>query len=696
MSTPEDQQKIHLPFYWAAMVASLSGIAAAALAVESTGFLLLASSLVCLGYQVSIKLRIMGKSLRIVEGVVILICLATYARLFATGDTFFLLNPGLAMIHKELALAVMLVWAEVVRSYSLVSDESVLFAAVPSLALIGIVATANPGYVNIYFFAVWLVACIWMFAENERMKSGRDLGGRREKARPQEVMRSRALSLAGALGLGSLAVGLLVSPVVQRSSMWAFLNIAPDIYSTRQALELAMGDSETNRLEISEGPVKLSSREVMTVKSEREQYWRTRVWDVYQGNSWQSSSDSFIEHPEVRTLGREDKEFVFYDRFEPPQTQLVEQTFVSSDYFKGYLPGAAEIKRIRITTDALKRDNFNSIRIASQNMRQSVQEYTVWSQVPNAGTDQLRNASTQYPSWIMRRYTGIPPGELEVAQKAKEITRGLNNPYDKVQALKEYIISNCTYDLSTPAMPRGKHGAVSYFLFESRRGYCDVFSSSLAVMARSIGIPARIATGYLPGEYDPQRDLYVVREKDMHSWTEIYFPGYGWIAFEATPSADTPEPGFMQNLLTEVRLMFADNTYRFLMALAVIGMAVFTHRLFSLDRRPISPVSARPVSPDIKKAQGIWRKLTRLVERTGAPINRYGTPLELYLSADAFWDKSHTEAREALFAATSLLNEILYGGRKDGAEELGEDLWVAARWAERQIRKIPTTARIPR
>lgn len=677
------------------MAASLSGIAAASLAVESTGFLLLAFSLVCLGYQVSIKLRAAGKSLRIVEGVVILICLATYARLFATGDTFFLLNPGLAMIHKELALAVMLVWAEVVRSYSLVSDESVLFAAVPSLALIGIVATANPGYVNIYFFALWLVGCIWMFAENERVKSGRDLGGK-EKARPQEVVRSRALSLAGALGLGSLALGLLISPVVQRSSMWAFLNLAPDLYSTRQALELAMGDAETNRLEISEGPVKLSSREVMTVKSERELYWRTRVWDIYQGNSWQSSGESFIEHPEVRTLGREEKDYIFYDRFESPQTDLVEQVYSASDYFKGFLPGAAEVKRIRINSDSLKRDNFNSIRLASQNVRQSVQEYTVWSQVPNASKEQLRRASTQYPSWIVRRYTGIPPGELDVAHKAREITRGLNNPYDKVSALKEYIISNCTYDLSTPAMPRGRHGAVSYFLFESRRGYCDVFSSSLAVMARSIGIPARIATGYLPGEYDPQRDLFVVREKDMHSWTEIYFPGYGWIAFEATPSADTPDPGFLANIWTEMRLMFADNTYRFLMALAVIGMAVFTHRLLSLDRRPASPVMARSLGPEVKKAQALWRRLARLVENTGAPVKRYGTPSELYLSADGFWDIRHSEAREALLAATTLLNEMLYSGRRESIRELSEDLWVASRWAEREIRKIPTTARLPR
>jgi hypothetical protein len=80
---------------------------------------------------------------------------------------------------------------------------------------------------------------------------------------------------------------------------------------------------------------------------------------------------------------------------------------------------------------------------------------------------------------------------------------------------------------------------VEYFLFEQRRGYCEQFSSSLAVMARSLGIPARVATGYAPGEYNPFTGLYEVRASDAHAWVEVYFPGYGWSTFDPTPSFDS-------------------------------------------------------------------------------------------------------------------------------------------------------------
>jgi Transglutaminase-like superfamily/Domain of unknown function (DUF4129) len=80
---------------------------------------------------------------------------------------------------------------------------------------------------------------------------------------------------------------------------------------------------------------------------------------------------------------------------------------------------------------------------------------------------------------------------------------------------------------------------VEYFLFEQQRGYCEQFSSSLAVMARSQGIPARVATGYAPGEYNPFTGLYDVRASDAHAWVEVYFPQYGWTTFDPTPSFDS-------------------------------------------------------------------------------------------------------------------------------------------------------------
>jgi len=77
---------------------------------------------------------------------------------------------------------------------------------------------------------------------------------------------------------------------------------------------------------------------------------------------------------------------------------------------------------------------------------------------------------------------------------------------------------------------------VDYFLFDLRQGYCDYFATAMVVMGRAVGLPARLATGYATGRYDPGQEGYLVTGMDAHAWVEIYFPGYGWIEFEPTPA----------------------------------------------------------------------------------------------------------------------------------------------------------------
>jgi hypothetical protein len=104
--------------------------------------------------------------------------------------------------------------------------------------------------------------------------------------------------------------------------------------------------------------------------------------------------------------------------------------------------------------------------------------------------------------------------------------------------MNQYLKETYPYDLSIPPQME-EMDAVEYFLFEQKRGYCEQFSSSLAVMTRSLGIPARVVTGYAPGEYNPFTGYYDVRASDAHAWVEVYFPGYGWSTFDPTPSFDS-------------------------------------------------------------------------------------------------------------------------------------------------------------
>src|SRR5262249_43066395 len=81
----------------------------------------------------------------------------------------------------------------------------------------------------------------------------------------------------------------------------------------------------------------------------------------------------------------------------------------------------------------------------------------------------------------------------------------------------------------------GGGDAVYQFLFQMRSGYCTYYASAMAVMARSLGIPARVATGYATGTYDPSSDVYVVHEAEAHAWPELYIAGR-WLPFEPTPT----------------------------------------------------------------------------------------------------------------------------------------------------------------
>ena len=102
-----------------------------------------------------------------------------------------------------------------------------------------------------------------------------------------------------------------------------------------------------------------------------------------------------------------------------------------------------------------------------------------------------------------------------------------------MQALETWMGAHTQYSTNIPPLLPGQD-AVNEFLFGNRTGYCEQISTALAVMLRSIGVPAREATGYVPGPFDPLSDLYEIQAKDAHAWVQVYFPGHGWQSFDPT------------------------------------------------------------------------------------------------------------------------------------------------------------------
>ncbi|MCJ7576138.1 MAG: transglutaminase domain-containing protein [Dehalococcoidia bacterium] len=152
----------------------------------------------------------------------------------------------------------------------------------------------------------------------------------------------------------------------------------------------------------------------------------------------------------------------------------------------------------------------------------------------------LLAAGTGYPGWILDRYLQLPDTmPSRVIDLAQELTKDVGTPYEKAIAVRDYL-RTLKYTPDVEAPPDGADG-VDYFLFAAKKGYCQYFASAMTVLLRVSGVPSRMVAGYGPGEpmeqYEPVgqdlRDTFVVR--NSHSWSEVFFPGYGWIPFEPTP-----------------------------------------------------------------------------------------------------------------------------------------------------------------
>ena len=163
-----------------------------------------------------------------------------------------------------------------------------------------------------------------------------------------------------------------------------------------------------------------------------------------------------------------------------------------------------------------------------------VSRYQAISDIAQPSAPELRRTGTVYPTYLDPVYTRLPSSlDPRIPQLARQITASADNSYDKALALETYLRSNYQYTLQlSRTVP---HDPLANFLFERRQGHCEYFASSMAVMLRSLGIPARLVNGFRTGEFNDLTSQYVVRASNAHAWVEVFFPGRGWIAFDPTP-----------------------------------------------------------------------------------------------------------------------------------------------------------------
>ncbi len=303
---------------------------------------------------------------------------------------------------------------------------------------------------------------------------------------------------------------------------------------------------------------------VMTITTSQRSYWRGETKALYTGKGWGDRRNPELIPSEI---GNEANLVLSPPRNEEVKTIEVVQTVTVLRKDKiPVLFAASPVSNV----SELKSDNNVGLRWNPEEweLRWSkparVESYSVVSQVAVLDEELLRRSPPAAEASLeLSPYLQLPEGlPARVRQLAEEQTSGLTNDYDRAKKLEQYLKKTFPYT-NTPDLTKQSDRAngdiVDAFLFEIMEGYCDYFSTSFVVMARSIGLPTRWVKGYSTG-FDPavlERErfggpseipdptgagTYTVRNADAHSWAEVYFEGVGWIPFEPTSGFSVPQP----------------------------------------------------------------------------------------------------------------------------------------------------------
>ena len=266
------------------------------------------------------------------------------------------------------------------------------------------------------------------------------------------------------------------------------------------------------------------------VLSNQRERWRLMVYDRFDGTDFAPSSDprDDLVPFEGPLPGEQDPDL--------PVTQVTQEVEIQ-ELGSFWLPAATAPIRVDAGRPVLANETFASLTV-NQRLREGF-AYTVVSQVPQVDSDALQGPVdySDYPQ--VRPYLEVGNLDREVQVRARSVVeaRNADTPFDKALALQDWFRSKeFRYNLNVPALSSGGN-QLRRFVTEVREGYCEQFAIAMAMMARQVGVPSRVAVGFTSGEVVDNNFLQVTTH-DAHAWPELWFPETGWVPFEPTPRAD--------------------------------------------------------------------------------------------------------------------------------------------------------------
>jgi transglutaminase-like putative cysteine protease len=294
------------------------------------------------------------------------------------------------------------------------------------------------------------------------------------------------------------------------------------------------------------GRIQENDQVVMRVRIENEApraiRWRGIALDKFDGRSWNRTKTA-VKEPRVKN----ERDLIQVD-LARRQDGMTLQTVYLEPILAPVLFGIPRMVGIQGNFPVLYRDTHGAITFQRTDERVS---YKVLSDTEVPSETRLRADRVPY-SADFSNYLQLPERiDPRVAALTKELTAASTNRYDTARLVEAYLQNEFGYTLEQKA---GGNDPLADFLFNVREGHCEYFATAMAMMLRTQGIATRIVNGFQRGEYNDTADVYVVRQRNAHSWVEVYFPGTEtWVAFDPTPAAGQNRESSTAGLTTSLR-----------------------------------------------------------------------------------------------------------------------------------------------
>jgi hypothetical protein len=295
------------------------------------------------------------------------------------------------------------------------------------------------------------------------------------------------------------------------------------------------------------GAFSMDQTPVFTASEKYAHYWKIETKNTYTGEGWVNEPDNrkitlnhftdLVAYPSLESL-----------EGETPTEVVQDHVHMELSSFPQLVYG---VEPLGVKAQGMNQILLNQVSgkmVPELNGKQiTVKDYTVTYKDPTFSVPSLQTITKDAldPETIKQTYLQLPKELPERVKKlAATITKKADNRYDEAEAIVTYFQTNgYKYETQNVGVPNGNQDYVDQFLFDTKEGYCDNFSSSMVVLLRSVGVPARWVKGFSQGTYldSPTQTTtkYVIKQSDAHSWVEVYFPGSGWVPFEPTLGYDS-------------------------------------------------------------------------------------------------------------------------------------------------------------